>query len=425
MSPALHDLLADLASSERLDAPGAADRAWADGRGRRRRRRALESVAAGAAVLALLLALGPALVGAGALPGPSSAGSAGQAVDGHPERIGRQWWVRDLPDRPGPLAALLQTVEQRGTYDERDGWHAVAADGHRWRLASDASDDFAPALSPDGRLLGMLLADEGPYVVHDLVTGERTAHEDVSGQVGQARTTPHRIAAQHPSSWSPDGRWIAVQGDPEVLLLDVGAGTVRSLPRLGPLVGFAGPDRLAWFVDERPAPVGGVPGRRADGAARLVLTDLAGTPVHDVALRPRSGDLPFLGQSTGEVSPDGGVLAVTDEQQVRRFSTADGAELAAPVRVAVHDACGAAFGETAATLVVPTLTDGALAAERVGAASTSRQTVVADSVGGRCLVWAAAALDGPGRSGRGVTRPLLVVSAAALGALLVVRRRRR
>jgi len=435
VSPPLHELLEGLASSapvggSRSDGRTVAERAWAGGRRRRRRRRALQAATAGAAALVVLLALGPVLTGARAdRPGPSSAGSSGQVVDGHPEHVGRQWWVRGLPDRPGPVAALLQAVEHRETHDEPDGWYAVSADGHRWRLPGDPDDDVVPALSPDGRLLGTLLGADGPYVVHDLVTGERTRFEDVGAQVDDTPVTRYRIALQHPSSWSPDGRWIAVQAEPDVLLLDVATGTARSLPRIGPLVGFAGSDRVAWLVDERPAPTAeGADGTPTEDAARLVLTDLSGRPVDDVRLRPTRGPLPFLGQWTGEVSSDGDVLTVADESQVRRFSATDGAELADPVAFPLASVCGAAFSATTGALVVPTTADdGSLVAQRVEGGTIRRQTVVDAGVGGRCLVWAGAALDAPGRRPRTLRSPVLLVAAvsgAALVGLLALRRRR-
>ena len=424
MTAPLHDLLDDLAESGRPDARRLGELAWTGGRARRRRRRALTAATAGAAGLVVLLLLGPVLAGTRPpLPGPSFARPSASAVEGHPERIGRQWWVRGLPDRPGPVAALLQTVEEHETHDEPDGWHAVAADGHRWRVPSTASDQFPPALSPDGRLLGGLTADEGPYVVRDLVSGERTVFEEVGGDLESTPAARRRIGVQQPSSWSPDGRRIAVEGGGGVTLLDTVTGTSSVLPRTGPFVGFAGPDRLAWLVDERGDPTAA--GDRAEGPVRLVLTDLDGRTVQDVELRPSRGPLPFIGQWSREVSADGAVLAVVDEQQARRFSAADGSELAAPVPVEQVSTCGAAFGVTSATLVVPTLSaDGQLVAQRVDASSTRPQTVVAESVAGRCLVWAAAALDGPARR-TGPPEEALVLAVAAVGLLAVLRRRLR
>lgn len=76
MTAPLHDLLDDLASSQRLDRAALAERSWVDGRARRRRRRLLHAAAAVAAALVGLLVLGPlAAVAPRDLPGPSFAGS--------------------------------------------------------------------------------------------------------------------------------------------------------------------------------------------------------------------------------------------------------------------------------------------------------------------------------------------------------------
>jgi hypothetical protein len=391
----LHDLLDDVARSEPVGAPGLAERAWADGRRRRRQARAAVAVAAALALVALVV---PGL--SAELPVPQVARSSADGVDGHPDRISRQWWLRELPDRPGPLAALLQTVEERGSYDEPSGWQAVRADGHRWRLPGTATDDQVPALSRDGLLLAYLESDNGPLVVRDLGSGARAVVPEIGGHIPPpSGVVPARYQqqAQSPSHWSPDGRHLLLIGAREDhLLLDVSGGTVEPLPRtLGQPAGWLGDDRIVWLH-------GGGDGTGTGSApVRARTTDLRGKQVADLALPGTQGW--FVHQSLGVVSGDGQRLAVLSDgsgstSTLHRFFLDGGLPFAEPVPVDAQS-CGMAWGTT--SLFGPVLPardeKQRFLAVEARAADTEPHTVVEPAIGGRCLVWAADAVDGPAR----------------------------
>src|SRR5690349_8491012 len=74
---------------------------------------------------------------------------------------------RELSGAPGPMAV----VYQRNSEDVF-GWWVADERGRTWQVPqTDLIDDYPPALSPDGRLLGYL-STQDTYVVHDLVSGE-------------------------------------------------------------------------------------------------------------------------------------------------------------------------------------------------------------------------------------------------------------
>lgn len=395
----LHDLLDDLARAQPATSPALAERAWADGRRRRTRTWGRAAVAA-AAVVALLVVLVPAAPPE--LPVPAFARPSAAGVDGHPERIGRQWWVRGLPDRPGALAAVLEA---------EGGPYVVRADGHRWRLPGEQVHTQVPALSDDGTQLGYLQDWRGPYVVHDVVTGRRTTFPEVKGHLGTVERSRFQVHDQTPARFSPDGRRLLLMGVyDEHLLLDVRAGTLRGLDRRavgrgGVPVGWSAADRLAWLVD-----------RRADegepDVVELVTTDLSGQVVARTQLRPSGGSLPSTSQWTGAVSRDGLTLAVQSYDgafgelgEVRRFSVQGGQELSAPVRVELESGCALTWAGDAVDPLVATLRpadvegEPAVHAAEVLASATRPFTVVAPQVRGRCLVWARDALSAPERGG--------------------------
>ncbi len=191
--------------------PDLAERAYEVARGRRTGR-VLSALGAVAAVLIALVAVVPEV----RIPSLESAGS-DTAVDGYPRRIDHQWLVRDMPNRPGPVAALLQVRGERS----RDmplgsGWYAVAADGHHWRLPQGREHlDTYPTLSPNGRRIGFPVDDNGPFVVHDLVSGERVEFDEIgNGRSLQEprEVNPFTVTSQSPGFWSPDGSKLLLHG---------------------------------------------------------------------------------------------------------------------------------------------------------------------------------------------------------------------
>jgi hypothetical protein len=392
----LHDLLDDLARTEPVAAPALAERAWTAGRRRRLRVRLQAGIGVAAALALLALVVPPVTQGVPAAP---FARGSGAAVDGYPERIGRQWWVRDLPDRPGPVAAIL----------EGDGApYVVRGDGHRWRLPAIQVGAQVAALSDDGRLLGSLQGFRGPYVVHDLVSGRRTRFPEVKGHLGTVERSRFQVHAQTPARFSPDGRYLLLLGVyDEHLLLDVQAGTVRGLDRRAAgegavPVGWLDGGRLAWLVDRQFA-------RPPADVVELVTTDLRGRVLARRPLTPGHGPLPPVSQWTGAVSSDGQSLAVRDDAdaqvEVRRFSVSSGRETAPPVPAQAESGCALTWAGDAADPVVaavppaPVQGEPSFQAVEVLASTTRPLTAVAPQLQGRCLIWAADALSGPSRGG--------------------------
>ena len=381
----LPDLLHDLSRTESVRAR--ADLAWADGRRRRVRVRAQALVAA-AAVLGLLALVAPGLPA----PVPTFARSSETVVDGYPERIGRQWWVRALPERPGPLAALLA---------EEFEWYGVRADGHRWRLP-EVSHRTAlwPALSDDGRLLAYLEQESGPYVVRDLLTGERIEFPGVVEPAG-ADLESGILYGQAPALFSPDGTRLLLPGGAAVL--DLRSRSVQLLraqerlaATLGVPAGWAGEDRIVWLRD------GGQPAAAPPVELRARTTDLRGRTTADVALVGTTGLL--VSQWSGVVQVEDGLLAVVPDDfyarddLVRRFRLADGSAVGEPVPVDVGTPCAGVWGADG-SLVVPPGGEGVAVATEVLPTGTRTLTVAPPDDSWRCLVWARAAVDGEPHGG--------------------------
>jgi len=118
----LHDLLAEVPSYVVPDARAA----WTAGARRRTRLR----VAGGGLVVLLVLLVG---AGIGVLPHSldvAPADQSGGGGHGHPTRIDYPYWTRDLPDRPGPVAGVLERVSHESSFDKPLGWYAVSSSGH-------------------------------------------------------------------------------------------------------------------------------------------------------------------------------------------------------------------------------------------------------------------------------------------------------
>lgn len=401
----LSALLDDLADSA-APPPSRSDLLWRRGRRRRAARRVQTGVLLAAAVGVLALLLPSAGVEVPVVT-PARGEQTGARIDSRPEQIGPQWLIPDLPDRPGPMVALLSAVDVSETATESDGWYAVRPDGLRYRLPEVGHEiDAYPALSDDGRLLGYLEGPEGPFVVRDLVTGEVTAFGDVGRDV-LPRPRRHAVSGQSPSSFSPDGRHLLLAGGVGVLL-DLEAGTIRptgrgpaSTERPGLPAGWSADDRIVWLdadVDQ------------ATGDARrvqVITTDLDGKVVGTTALRPDRGPLGRVDQWSGLARPGRDLLLLVDgdgdgdltSDGLRRFSPTTGAESASVVDLPeVATACGPAW---AVEPVVP-VTSGEPPLQALTALHTTSErgrawTTVDASIGGRCLLWAADGVAAPGQ----------------------------
>ncbi len=402
---AFDDLTADVAPFVVADDLGAT--AWRTGRRRRARRLLARSALVVAATAALATALLPGLTGSRAVEPAEE--RTGPGVTGYPERIEDPWWLGDLPDRPGPAAAVLSVVGPENAV----GWRVVAEDGRSWRLSPHYSaGGDRPSLSPDGRYLGYRSGLDGPYVLHDLVRGvrHRFAERDPRAPVVWPG---YLVTGETPTFWSPDGTRLLVPAmlnftTPGALVLGVD-GSMALVPAVderdqfryvppGELSGWAGDHLLAWVKESGERGTAGY-------AVTVHVTDPTGAPVRSFPLRPGSpwaAEAALAGQWAAQVSPDGRELLVIEqeggEQVLRQFAMDDGAELDPPRRVRYPLACGVSW--VGGSLAVPVDSrdgDRHRAGTMLSEPDGWRDVVGVDPVlDSRCLIWASDALAGPG-----------------------------
>jgi hypothetical protein len=119
-----------------LSAGDLVERAQADARRRRLRRRLV--VAAAAAVAGLLFALMVPVRRPRVRCRARPVARRDRRWTGIPRGLNIQWPVRELPDRPGPLAGLLETTreysDENPSPDSMARWHVFSATGRRWHL---------------------------------------------------------------------------------------------------------------------------------------------------------------------------------------------------------------------------------------------------------------------------------------------------
>ena len=328
-------------------------------------------------------------------------------VSGHPIRIDRPWWVRDLPARPGPVAGLLSRADGR--------WYVVGPSGRLWNLPGASKQEEYPALSDDGTHVGYLHPD-GPYEIRDLVTGRRTVFSTVGNGTFDGRVEDHDrdhafgINPQMPSFWSADGTRLLLGGHPStgpqedswpVLGVD---GTIRLVrpatgKQTGQPVGWTPGGGIAWLQWRY---------SRGDAArdVTLVTTDLSGAVLDRVPLRGLSRDA-TLSQWSGRLSPDGRSIAVQQMppitfSSVDIFSARTGRrESAQPLVESVVDICLPTWAGRSVELATYAGKD-ADGGVPTGIALTSGRgpsLVVDPRLNSWCTLWAADALAGPADPG--------------------------
>ncbi|WP_392545199.1 hypothetical protein [Oryzobacter telluris] len=244
---------ADLAPDQLVDEPTWTERSWRRGRRQRLARRAVTGVGVAAALLVVAGLVLSMTVGVprAALPADGGDGVRRDGVTSFPQRIGRQWWVRDLPSSPGPLAGLVEVV---ATEQDSGSWQALTPDGTRYWLPG-SGDGTYPTLSADGTRLGRVVPG-GSYVVTDLLTGDSVGYD----QVGDSRLVPgsqdefvggrpYGLQMQSPGFFSPSGSSLALLAGTaaadsgSVLVLDDEANVIE-VDGMGQAAGWLDDDRL-------------------------------------------------------------------------------------------------------------------------------------------------------------------------------------
>jgi hypothetical protein len=335
--------------------------AWAAGRRRRWRRRALTAAAAAAVLAVLAPVLTPATDLIRSIEPADTRG--GPTIGGFPQRIGHQWWVRDLPGRPGPLAGVMSRSVGEGTDDHHEIWLAVSKTGRQWRIPTEQTGgEIAPTISRTGRYLGYFPHRDGPpYVIHDLVTGETTELDQVEPHDNPLGR--YMVHWQTPGFWSPDDRHLLLFGitpRPGAHLVLSTDGSARQVRPDGVPAGWVDADHPAWLSStER---------RDRTVDVTITVTDLEGRSVRTVDLalpRPLEGR---LSQWSAVVSPDGRSVALLEEswpdETIHQFSLTDGSPTAEPATVSDMAAiCPLGWaGSTPLVSTYPEHTSGRLAA---------------------------------------------------------------
>lgn len=384
----LHDLVSEVPGPVASEDLAAAT--WAAGRRRRLRRRIFST----AAVLAVIGVVAGSLLTLH--PGPRAVQPAGTdtspRVGGYPQRIVHQWWTPALPSSPGPVAGLVESGRDLQ-------WDVVSEHGHLWQ-SPPTLGGWYPSLSPDGRYLGYLAGRNGPYLVHDLVTGNTQRFGQVGCGCGGS-TNPYWMSTETPALWSPDDQHLLLFGSTigpshvRVLLLGRGGRVepFRMATRWNP-AGWATPTQLVWAYGHR-TPTGKV--------ADIELTDLSGQPLRKLQMQlPNGTSLQNLSQFSWTVSPNGHQLLLTapsdlDTGYVATYSLQDGSILTTSRAADLNVICPSGWAGT--TPVAPKVGPRE-AAETVTATTPSKPVAVTDpNLFSQCVIWASDALSGTAHGG--------------------------
>jgi hypothetical protein len=326
MSQLLHDTFEEIAGEVGAPpAPAEAARAaWRTGRRRVVRRRLTASVSVAVVVLAVA-----ALVWQPHLPPALDSAGSPEVATGHPLRVTRPWFIRELPSRGKPLAGLALSSPSHDPYS-RSSWLAIDVGGGVHALpAGPLVDTAMPAVSPDGRMVAYGEKDTQAYVVRNVVDGTRQVVDGLRSVLPETRdgtwTGPAVVASQVPAYWAPDGRHLAARisrGDGTEALAVISAdGSMSTIPWTGAplLAGWVDDTRvLAVSVREGAVPTADVATVDVGTGERRPLPTLQ-------PARP-FGDTE-ISQWSPAVSPDGRRLALSrhpfDEPLVVAWSTFD------------------------------------------------------------------------------------------------------
>ncbi|GAA4741358.1 hypothetical protein GCM10023350_27450 [Nocardioides endophyticus] len=422
----LDELVADVPAYVVPDARAA----WSAGARRRTRHRI--GVVAGALAILALVASAVSWLPRTLDPAPADGERPG--VRGYPARVDEPWLDRELPDRPGPVAGILETDD--------GSVRVVSATGRVWTLDQGEAIGFPLAVSADGTKLGYFEQIDR-FVLRDLVTGRAEVAADVGdGSYIDGETEPwgrYWVSQQMPAYMSPAGDRVFVSGidrdDEDVRGLLIGGGDstrpVRSPNTPGQTAfpaGWTPGGDLVW-VD------GNADDRGSARWATVVITTVRGEEVRRVDL-----DLPgttgaLSGQWSGSVSPDGRTIALRTERFADRSATLFSLESGSVVRElpTPDDLCPISWSGSDPVTSSAQGDDDVVVRHNDGS-----PMIVADpALAASCGIWATDALSGEPRGMVGrllgarqgwvawhwqeVTLGTLALAGAAL---LVVRRRR-
>lgn len=349
---------------------------------------------------------------------PGLPASADARIEGYPQRLEFVRPAPALPDKPGPMAAVVR--------DNNFGNSTHLVADQRGMLWNSGYTMTAPALSPDGtRLLALPDSDQPTLRLHGLTTG-RVSEFDI---VPPSRGYINRLEPR----WSPDGTLVLLTVDrarrEHTLLVDVVDGEVWVLARRALGAGWLSQDEVVLVhpstkrhelvaIDVEVRSLGTGTGRRT-------------TLVPEV---PWGTNPP---NSTGvSLSPAGRLLVMdagtkhTPSPAARFFDPLTGVQLEARK---VANAAGCTITWRGEDPVVPTKRQGEPAGSvEVARDRTTRLVAIHPKQQSFCITWAADAIAGRptpalfGTSGARWTwyaRPLGALALALLGGALLVRRR--
>jgi len=337
------------------------------------------------------------------------------SVTSYPQRFGHQWFVTALPDRPGPAAALVEVVKETMSSAQPQGWQVLSPHGHRWKLPTPWETAVHPTLSPHGRIVGYLADQAGPYVLHNLLTGQRTEFNQFSAPVMSADDTPiddteYAILSQSPSFWSPDGERVSVPGfdlgDSAAYIstvLDADGSVIEIVHPASPgmAAGWASDDELV-FVDWHKSVPNSEPSLIDEITVRTVSLD--GDVLDQVMLEPATPWQATWGnQWASHVSRDGTEIVVLDQHAalVHRFSLTDGRPTAEPSSLPndLDNVCGVAWAGRQPTVPVRDIESDNTVTSVIDGGDVHPLVAVEPELGARCIIWAADAVSGEPNGG--------------------------
>ena len=312
-------------------------------------------------------------------------------MHGYPQRIGHQWWTQGLGDRPGPVAGLLQSVDQASGHSE---WLAVMPAGGMRRLPADqARNDSFPSVSDDGTVVGYLLRPNGPYVLHDLVTGRRTQFGDITDNAVVQGSQPSGrwwTSGQTPSWFSPDSSRLALaagsgRGSGAVLLGLDGSETPLPGMEAARIAGWRDDHTLVGVTAEAPLTLWtyDVDSRHLDLGARISSSYIDAARASQwtfrwsrIAQRVVYETVESDGTRVGLIDPETGAVESTVPMGGDNATAACGPVLSNAGPAAHADLRGST------ALVVPPIDGGPVVA------------VTDPTIGAQCILWAEDALAG-------------------------------